>query len=97
MRSQSLTVIDCCRATGQESQRERGERSPVVEVDGHSYALLVDSVDDVIETQSEITPVAGGFGAEWERVALGMVETDRGPTLLVDIRQLIQGPAALAA
>ncbi|MDN3646208.1 chemotaxis protein CheW [Pontixanthobacter aestiaquae] len=97
MRSQSLTVIDCRKALGQESKTEYGERSPVIELDGHLYALLVDSVDDVVETQSEITPVAGGFGKEWENAAQGMVETDRGPTLLIDIHKLIGGQAAIAA
>ncbi|WP_209346866.1 chemotaxis protein CheW [Pontixanthobacter sp. CEM42] len=97
MRSQSLTVIDCRKALGQDGTTERGERSPVIEVDGHLYALLVDGVDDVVETQSDITPVAGGFGKEWEHVAQGMVETDRGPTLLIDIHKLIGGRTAIAA
>ena len=97
MRSQSLTVIDCRKALGQETKAEHGERSPVIDVDGHLYALLVDGVDDVVETQSDITPVAGGFGKEWEHVARGMVETDRGPTLVIDIHKLIGGPSAIAA
>ena len=97
MRSQSLTVIDCRRALGLESGAETGERAPVVEVDGHLYALLVDAVDDVTEAQSEITPVAGGFGKGWQGVARGMVETESGPALLIDVRCLIEGPEAAAA
>lgn len=97
MRSQSLTVIDCCLALGQESAQTPGERSPVVEVAGHLYALLVDNVEDVTETLSEVTEIAGGFGQEWQRVACGMVETEQGPALLIDIERLIQGPAAKAA
>jgi purine-binding chemotaxis protein CheW len=30
----------------------------------------------------------------WERVSKGMVETDEGPLLLVDVAALIAGPAA---
>ena len=97
MRSRSLTVIDCRRALGQESDGKHGERSPVVEVDGHLYALLVDSVDDVMESQSDVTAITGGFGAEWQHVARGMVETERGPTLLIEIRKLIAGCSKLAA
>lgn len=97
MRSRSLTVIDCRRAIGIAGETATGERAPVVEIAGHLYALLVDAVDDVIETQSDIRPVAGGFGKEWQRVARGMVETDRGPTLLINASLLIEGPVARAA
>ncbi|MXO57833.1 chemotaxis protein CheW [Altererythrobacter gangjinensis] len=92
MRSQSLTVIDCHRALQQSGDASHGERSPVVEIGGHLYALQVDLVDDVIPAQSEIMPIKGGFGENWQRVARGMVETDRGPALLIDIKALVAGP-----
>lgn len=97
MRSLSLTVIDTRIALGIAQPENPGERAVVVDVDGHQYALLVDRVDDVDRAMSDITPVAGGSGAEWERVAEGMVETSRGPALLIDPAKLITGPEKRAA
>ena len=97
MRSQSLTVIDARKAIGLTEFTKAGERAPVIEVGGHQYALLVDAVHDVAEAQSEVKPVSGGFGAAWERIAEGMIETDTGPTLLINKDALIAGPDALAA
>lgn len=96
MRSQSLTVIDCRKALGLHGDTP-GERAPVVRIAGHSYALLVDAVDDVLEARSDALPVPGGFGAGWQRIGRGMIETDRGPALLVDVEALVAGPEARAA
>jgi purine-binding chemotaxis protein CheW len=48
---------------------------------------------------SDPAPVRAAMGEGWERVALGMVETEEGPLLLVDVAQLIAGtpPEARAA
>lgn len=97
MRSQSLTVIACRQALELEAAAQAGERAPVVKVGGHLYALEVDAVDDVLEARSDLTPVPGGFGRGWERIGKGMIETDRGPVLLIDIEALIAGPRAKAA
>ena len=96
MRSQSLTVIDCHKALGLDSAAV-GERAPVVKVAGHFYALAVDAVDDVLEAQGDAIPVPGGFGPGWQSVGRGMIETDRGPALLIDVEALIAGPRAQAA
>jgi chemotaxis signal transduction protein len=97
MRSQSLTVIDSRLAIGIASESKTCERAAVIEVGGHLYALLVDDIEDIDEAQSELTPVAGGFGTAWERIAKGMVETGQGPALMIDIEQLVEGPVAKAA
>ncbi|QZD90327.1 chemotaxis protein CheW [Qipengyuania aurantiaca] len=98
LRSQALTVIDCSLALGLEETAEHSERrAAVVEIEGHLYALLVEEAHDVGEARSEPVAVPGGFGEGWQRAARGMVETDGGPTLLVDIGQLISGPLREAA
>lgn len=98
LRSQALTVIDCALALGLSAQDETpDQRAAVVEVEGHPYALLVDEASDVGEARSEPTEVPGGFGAGWQAAARGMVETDSGPTLLLDIDTLVAGPATDAA
>ena len=53
-----------------------------------------DHVEDVVEALSEPTPVRAAMGDGWERVSQGMVETEEGPLLLVDIAALVAGPGA---
>jgi purine-binding chemotaxis protein CheW len=94
LRSRVLTVIDCQRSLELGSTDLEGLReAAVVEVDGHHYALTVDAVEDVVEALSDPQPVRAAMEAGWERVGLGMVETEEGPLLLVDIDGLISGPA----
>lgn len=98
LRSQALTVIDCRVSLGfPPSERVIGNRAAVIEHEGHRYALLVDEAFDVAEALSEPVPVPGGFGEGWRQAATGMVETESGPALLVDVEQLILGPARAAA
>lgn len=93
LRSQALTVIDCRVSLGfSASERVTGSRAAVVEHDGHRYALLVDEAFDVAEALSEPVQVPGGFGEGWLHAARGMVETESGPALLVDVEQILLGP-----
>lgn len=93
LRSQALTVIDCRLAIDNADQPPAAcERSPVVKVDGHSYALLVDAVHDVATARTEPIVIEGGFGENWNDAAQGMVETDLGPALLINIASLVRGP-----
>ena len=95
LRSRVLTVIDCQRSLELGSTDLSGLReAAVVEVDGHHYALTVDAVEDVVEALSDAQPVRAAMAAGWERVGLGMIETEEGPLLLVDIDALISGPAS---
>jgi purine-binding chemotaxis protein CheW len=36
--------------------------------------------------------IEGGFGENWNDAAQGMVETDLGPALLINIASLVRGP-----
>jgi purine-binding chemotaxis protein CheW len=95
LRSQALTVIDCRRAIGAPTgDWPTDHRAAVVAQGGHSYALMVDAIEDITTAVGEPGQVPGGFGAEWSRIASGMVETMAGPALLVDLRALLAGPAA---
>lgn len=99
LRSRVLTVIDARRSLElpPAESADRIREAVVVELDGHHYALIVDQVEDVVESQSEPTPVRGAMEAGWERVAKGMVETEVGPILLVDVASLIAGSDAQRA
>ena len=94
LRSRVLTVIDCQRSLELGTTNLDGlSEAAVVEVDGHHYALTVDAVEDVVEALSDPQPVRAAMEAGWDRVGLGMIETEEGPLLLVDIDALIVGPA----
>ena len=99
LRSRVLTVIDCKRSLELgDSDCSGGIReAAVVEFDGHHYALIVDLVEDVVETLTRATPVRATMGAGWERVSQGMVDTETGPLLLVDVAGLITGAAEAKA
>jgi len=94
LRSRVLTVIDTLRSLelGDTDCSDGIREAAVVELDGHHYALLVDVVEDVVEALSDPSPVRAAMGAGWERASKGMVETEEGPLLLVDIDALVAGP-----
>ena len=98
LRSRVLTVIDTLRSLelGESECSDGIREAAVVELDGHHYALLVDVVEDVVEALSDPSPVRAAMGIGWERVSRGMVETEEGPLLLVDINSLIAGTATEA-
>lgn len=99
LRSRVLTVIDCMRSLelGDTDCSDGIREAAVVELDGHHYALIVDLVEDVVEAESDPAPVRAAMGPGWERVSQGMVETEQGPLLLVDVAALIAGVEAKAA
>lgn len=94
LRSRVLTAIDCRRCVGMadEADAARAAYAAVVEHDGHSYALLVEAVDDVTAGLSEVEAVRAPLGHGWATMTQGMMETAEGPMLLVDIGAMITGP-----
>jgi len=99
LRSRVLTVIDCMRSLelGTSDTSDGIREAAVVELEGHHYALIVDIVEDVVEALGEPSPVRAAMGDGWERVSKGMVETEVGPLLLVDVEALVSGVEARAA
>ena len=99
LRSITLTVVDAAAALGlaAPSRPDVGARAAIVDHEEHRYALVVDEIDDVAERLSEPSPVPGEAGAGWHRASAGMIETGRGPALLLSLDVLLSGPAALAA
>ena len=99
LRSRVLTVIDCMRSLelGDTDWSDVIREAAVVELEGHHYALIVDLVEDVVEALSDPLPVRAAMGSGWERASQGMVETESGPLLLIDVAALIAGGEAKAA
>lgn len=98
LRSRVLTVIDCraCLQLGS-SEAKPTHDAIVTQIDGHPYALLVESVEDVIEFEGDVSPIRGSVAGCWKQVSTGMVETEQGLMLLIDADALLDGAAARAA
>lgn len=99
LRSRVLTVIDakCSLELGDSDRGQAITEAVVVELDGHHYALIVDQVEDVVESHGEPAPVRGAMAPGWQRVGRGMIETEMGPILLIDVAALVAGAEARAA
>lgn len=99
LRSNTLTVVDAAAAMGVAGVRtpEVGVRTPIVDHGGQRYALIVDDIDDVATAAGDPAPVPGEAGAGWQRASEGLIETDRGPALLLSLDALLgAGHAATA-
>lgn len=96
LRSRVLTVIDAHRALDLPDGERRPQRrhAAVAEVEGHLYALLLDGVDDVVEALSDCAPLRVKLDHGWDRAALGTIETEGGPLLLLDVARIVEGAAA---
>lgn len=99
LRSRVLTVIDARKAlglpAGKDGDGDGADRrhAAVVEVEGHLYALLVDGVEDVTEALTDCIPLRVALDNGWQRAARGMIETDSGPLLLLDVARIVEGIA----
>lgn len=96
LRSQVITVIDCCRALGLESAAGdssdySGALALIVNVDDFQYALIADHVDEAADIEDEAAALPTSLAAGWEAAASGMVETRLGPALLLDAKKLVSG------
>ncbi|MDO6413253.1 chemotaxis protein CheW [Sphingomonas sp. BIUV-7] len=97
LRSRVLTVIDSRAALG--LGKIEGAVMPeavVILIDGHSYALLVEAVEDVASAGAP-SPLVAKLEPGWARVAIGRLGTERGDILLIDPAQLILGGEEQAA
>jgi purine-binding chemotaxis protein CheW len=97
LRSRVLTVIDTCAALGLGRIAQSGVATAViVDSDGHSYALLVDEVRDVVEAAAP-EPCPALLNDAWARAALGAIRHGDEAILLIDPAVVVAGPQSLAA
>ena len=98
LRSKVLTIICCERALGFDPQRRSGSRRAiVVEIDGHPYGLLVNTIEEARVIDEDPTPVRARLDRGWARVSLGLLDLEGEAILLVDPARLVEGAADLAA
>ena len=97
LRSRVLTVIDCLASLDPSRRLPADAREAVMAVvDGHPYALLVEAVEDVVESSGERQP-ASALAGGWRRIGSATIEAEGDLLLLADVEALIAGPAREAA
>ena len=92
LRSRVVTVIDTGVALGL-APLGRTTRAVITLVDGHHYAVLVDTLEDVASFERRPLSFGVALGPGWRGVATGLVERDGEPLLVIDPTALI--PVAL--
>lgn len=94
LRSRVVTVVDTQSALGLDPGG-LAKRAVITRVEGHHYALLVDSLDDV--APFDLLPLAGGISldAAWRSAGRGIIERDGEPILAIDLASLVPGSTAL--
>lgn len=96
LRSRVLTVIDCRRALEPAGEAPIADQAVVLAQDGHGYALLVESVEDVVAADGPVRALGAMSGA-WRGFAEGTVDIDGNLMLVADAGALIRGAETLHA
>ncbi|GAA0301122.1 chemotaxis protein CheW [Sphingomonas oligophenolica] len=96
LRSRVVTVIDTRAALGLPPAEVQATRAVITHVEGHHYAIMVDSLEDV--APFDLLPMAGVLlDAGWRATGCGIIERDGEPILAIDLRALVPGLSAIAA
>jgi purine-binding chemotaxis protein CheW len=93
LRSRVVTVVDAHAALGLPPLGISGARAVITVIDGHHYAVLVDSLEDVAPFSASPLPSGIALQGCWRDVGCGEVERDGEPILAIDLTALVQGPA----
>ena len=88
IRSQVVTVIDCRRAVGDSPASPKG-RALVTSIDGHRYALRVDTVHDVVTKPVETLESSALMSPHWRHVSTGRIDMGEQFAVVVDPSRLV--------
>lgn len=96
LRSRVVTVIDTGTALGLPPMPDGATRAVITRVDGHFYAMLVDSLEDVASFEPK--PLSSGLALDrgWQAAGVGLVDRDGEPMLILDLAALAPSVAAAA-
>lgn len=92
LRSRVVTVIDTHAALGLPRLAIAGSRAVITVVDGHHYAVLVDSLEDIAPFRPSPLPAGVVLDAGWRQAGCGEVTREGEPVLMIDLTALIHGP-----
>ncbi|HXH16150.1 MAG TPA: chemotaxis protein CheW [Sphingomonas sp.] len=93
LRSRVVTVVDTGTALGLDPTPDSVRRAVIAIVEGHHYAILVDSVEDVAPFVR--LPLSSGLALHrgWAAAGIGIVERDGDPLLILDLAAVIPATA----
>jgi len=94
LRSRVVTVIDTHAALGMPPLGIAGSRAVITVIDGHHYAVLVDSLEDVAPFVASPLPSGIALDGGWRKAGCGQIERDGEPILAIDLTALIHEPSA---
>lgn len=98
LRSRVLTLLDSqFLITGEPKTPEMGSLAVVVDIDGHTYGLLVDSIDDAVMIENIDYLPNISLDTNWQNIAKGVVCHEDRMLMMVDLERLISTPELLAA
>ncbi|WP_260598726.1 chemotaxis protein CheW [Sphingomonas endolithica] len=97
LRSRVVTVIDTHAALNLPPAERQPTRAVITPVDGHHYAVLVDTLEDV--APFDLLPLASGIVLDggWSDTGCGVIERGGEAVLVIDLRALLPGIVTLAA
>lgn len=93
LRSRVVTVVDTGIALGLAATPASARRAVITRIEGHHYAILVDSLEDV--APFERLSLSSGLALDrgWAAAGTGMIERDGEPLLVLDLSAVV--PASL--
>lgn len=98
LRSRVLTLIDCQYAvTGESRAINAQSHAVIVDVSGHSYALAVDAVRDVVSVPADAVRPATRLDARWSALASQIAEIDNRILMILSPEMLLTPSTAIAA
>lgn len=96
LRSRVVTVVDTGLALGL-APLGKTARAVITRVDGHYYAVLVDSLEDVASFERRPLSFGIALGPGWRAAAAGLVERDGEPLLILDPAAIVPAATQQAA
>ena len=97
LRSRVVTVIDTGTALGLAPTPDTARRAVITQVEGHHYAILVDSLEDVAPFERQVLSSGLALNHGWAAAAAGIVDRAGEPMLVLDLAAIVPAAAAIAA
>ncbi|WP_298813461.1 chemotaxis protein CheW [uncultured Sphingomonas sp.] len=89
LRSRVATVIETHRVLGLAGAGEGGTRGVVTMIDGHLYAIAVDTLEDVADLPVSPAPAGMALEGGWSAVR-GVAEGNNETLMMLNLRRLIE-------